>query len=432
MLYLSEKQQLAIYALRGQSTGYNRVLYGGAAGGGKTYLGCIDQITARLDYPDTRGYIARKNRTDLVKSTFKTFVKVYNEIAKPRIGAMKYNGQDNVISFPNGSEIFLMYVAEKPGDPEFQSLGSYEFTDGFIDECGEVSKNAADVLYSRTRHNLINGKKSQLLCSNPSYGWLKDTWVEKDKKKIILPKNWKYIPAYVEDNPDKEFVRTYKETLEELPLYHRKRLLEGDWNYQVNDSPYYPNVAKLIITDVKYNPMEEVLISMDFNFNPVSATLMQKYDGKVRVFKTFQNVGTTREIAAKIRVYLDSIGCDWIKLTGDHTSFKSDTRTGILTDFHIAAQELDIPISSVVWMKNTNPLHGYSRDLITHAIEKGIIEIDSQCEDLIIDFNKAIPDSDGKLYKNRDGYKMDLLDSARYGIHYFVPTIKEINNITLI
>ena len=74
-------------------------MFGGAAGGGKSLLGCIFEITRRLDYSETRGFIGRKVRQDLMKSTFKTFTQVYNKIAFPRIGVMKYNGQTDTVFF---------------------------------------------------------------------------------------------------------------------------------------------------------------------------------------------------------------------------------------------------------------------------------------------------------------------------------------------
>jgi len=71
---LSEKQQLAYYALHLANSPIEEVLYGGAAFGGKTLLGSIFQLSRRIQYPNTRGFIARENHTDLINSTFKTSI----------------------------------------------------------------------------------------------------------------------------------------------------------------------------------------------------------------------------------------------------------------------------------------------------------------------------------------------------------------------
>lgn len=43
-----------------------------------------------------------------------------------------------------------------------------------------------------------------------------------------------YLPARLDDNPDKQFVADYKKTLSSLPEHMRKPLLEADWYYTVN------------------------------------------------------------------------------------------------------------------------------------------------------------------------------------------------------
>ena len=50
---LTKKQTLALDLLEDKST--NEVLYSGAAGGAKSFLGCYWQIKNRLKYPGSRG-----------------------------------------------------------------------------------------------------------------------------------------------------------------------------------------------------------------------------------------------------------------------------------------------------------------------------------------------------------------------------------------
>jgi PBSX family phage terminase large subunit len=194
---------------------------------------------------------------------------------------------------------------------------------------------------------------------------------------------------------------------------------------------YYFGLETIPVKMIPYNPNEELLISFDLNYDPVSVTFLQKYNGKIKIIKTMQNKGLVADMALLVKYYLQEINCDWFKVTGDHTSEKADTRTGTRTDFDIIAEVLEIPRSQIVWMAKTNPNHGYSKDLINHLIYKRGIEFDESCTDLLHDFKIAKADNHGGLFKDREIYKMDLLDSARYGIHYFVPTIKEINNMTL-
>lgn len=423
---LSHKQQLAYTALHEPESKYTRVLYGGAAGGGKTLLGCIFQITRRLDYPETRGVIGRKVRSDLLNSTYKTFQQVYKKLAYPRIGKMKYNGQTNTVYFPNGSEIQFLYLEEKPNDPEFQWLGSYEFTDGFVDEVGECSKNAIDVLYSRIRHNLINDKQALLLASNPAYGWLKDTWVTKpDGTKIILPSKWKYIQAKVTDNPDKSFRDKYIATLEEMPEYHRLRLLDGDWDYQINDAPYYPQYTPVcIVESIPFDKNAPLLLSFDFNYSPCTVTLLQAHSGYINAIKVMQMEGGTIPLCNKITEYLKLMGWNGsLRVTGDASGHKRDTRSGVSTDFSQIQQTLNIPQGWINYNNKSNTHLDRSRDLINLCFHLDIIRISREgCPELIQDLNIAKPlnDKTAEFKKDRDRYKLDVLDSWRYGIHNFI------------
>lgn len=429
---LSEKQQLAYFALHLKESPYTRVLYGGAAGGGKTLLGCIFQLTRRLDYPETRGAIGRKYREDLMGSTFKTFQQVYHKLAYPRIGPMKYNGQTNMVSFPNGSEIKFMYLVEKPGDPEFNRFGSTEYTDAFVDEAVECSESSINVLYTRIRHNLINDKEALLLTSNPGYGWLKNNWIEDPSGvKAVLPEKWKYIQAKVTDNPDTKFRDKYIETLSELPEYHRLRLLDGDWNYQINDSPYYPEYnINCIVDNLEFRPDKPIIIACDFNYSPGTAVLLQNYEGYINFIKVLQADGGTINVANKLLDYFNII--DWkgsFRLTGDSSGHKRDTRAGVETDYKILMKALKIPEGWVNYTNRSNMALDRSRDLMNLAFYNKIIRISRNgCPELIQDLNIAKPlnDKTAEFKKDRERYKMDVLDAARYGFHYIIKNDQDV------
>lgn len=435
MITLSEKQRTAFGALHYDDLPTERVLYGGGAGSGKTLLGSVFQITRRIQYPNTRGLIGRKNRSELMNSTFKTFQNVYNKIALQHCGPMQYNGQSNIVSFPNGSEILMMHLSESPGDPEFQRLGSFELTDAFIDEVGECSRNAVDVVYSRIRYNLINGKPAMLLTSNPSYGWLKDTWIEHEGSRVTLPEKWLYIRALVQDNPDKEFVARYVETLNEMPLYHRLRLLDGSWDYETNESPYYSEFGPSVIHDGleidKDYPLE---VSFDFNYDPTTLVISQdinKPGGGYCFYKELQKEGGTRVLCQELKQYLNNI--NWsgkIEITGDASGHKHDTRSGAITDFNIIQQELNIPTSWIDYNNKANMALGMSRDIFNYAFHRNVIKIDRKgCPGLINDFRIAKPKpGTSEFIKDRNIYKLDLLDAARYAFHRKYTNIKRVEH----
>ena len=206
------------------------VLFGGAAGGAKSFTGCAWQIQRRLKYPGTRGLIGRSKLDTLKKTTLKTFFEVAQLFGLRANEHYQFNAQSNVITFYNGSEIILKDLFSYPSDPSFDSLGSLEITDSFLDECSQISKKAVDIVRSRIRYKLTqyNLSPKTLLTCNPSKGWLYNE-IYAPWRAQNLPEFISFIPSRVTDNP--HLPATYAETLARLPEIDRKRLLEGDWDY---------------------------------------------------------------------------------------------------------------------------------------------------------------------------------------------------------
>jgi PBSX family phage terminase large subunit len=213
-----------------------QLLYGGSAGSGKSFLGCDWQIKRRLKYPGTRGLIGRSELKKLRLSTMATFFELCSMYGLNPDKHWTYNGQDHVIKFYNGSQIILMDLADLPSDPEFQRFGSIELTDAFVDEAGEVSQKCIDILSSRLRYKLINDKPKLLMTCNPHKGWLYNEFFDAQRNGTIR-KDRRFIQALPTDNPHVSEV--YLESLQMLPIIDRKRLLEGDWDYDETKDRLY-------------------------------------------------------------------------------------------------------------------------------------------------------------------------------------------------
>lgn len=230
-----EKQIAALNALAIDSD-IKQVLYGGGVGGGKSFLGCDWQIKRRLKYPGTRGLIGRAELKKLRLSTMQTFFELCAQYGFIPGKHYTYNGQDHVITWFNGSQTILMDLADTPSDPEFQRFGSIELTDYFVDEAGEVSEKCVNILASRVRYKLINDKPKGLLTCNPHKGWLYREFFDA-KRSGLIRSDREFIQALPTDNPHVSPV--YLESLLLLPEVDRKRLLEGDWDYDETKDRLY-------------------------------------------------------------------------------------------------------------------------------------------------------------------------------------------------
>lgn len=230
---LNLKQTQALDYLEDSTT--VEVLYGGAAGGGKSILGTYWLLKSALKYPGTRWVMGRAEMKTLKETTLVSFFKVC-QIQGLKAGVhYKYlDNPKNAIYFPNDSVIILKDLKQTPSDPEFDDLGSLEITGAFVDEANQITIKAKSILKSRIRHGLDeNGLTPKLLMScNPAKNWVyKDFY--RPHRDGVLENNRKFIQALVSDNPDVS--KYYKDNLLGLDKASKERLLYGNWEY--DDDP---------------------------------------------------------------------------------------------------------------------------------------------------------------------------------------------------
>lgn len=228
---LSFKQTLALDYLEDNTT--NEVIFGGSAGGGKSILGVYWILKMCFKYPGTRWLIGRAKLKTLTETTLLSLFQVM-QLQGITVDEYNYNQQKNIISFSNGSQIFLKDLFAYPSDPNFDELGSLEITGAFIDECNQLTKKAWDIVRSRIRFGLDqNGLIPKMLGTcNPAKNWVYSEFFNPSQRGE-LPENKIFIQSLVTDNP---FIsKHYIENLRQLPEIDKQRLLHGNWEY--SDDP---------------------------------------------------------------------------------------------------------------------------------------------------------------------------------------------------
>ena len=209
-----------------------QILYGGAKGGGKSFLGVSLIFNDALLYPETHYYIARKELNDLRKFTIPTIHEVFQKMGLSIDEYTKFNGQDNYYTLHNGSKVFLIACKDEPSDPLFERFGSMQMTRGMLEEGGEIPEAAKENLWlatGRWKNDVYGIKKKQIITANPKKGWMKRQFVDPFFAGT-LPKNRAFIQAFATDN--KYLPEGYVETLASIPdQVARQRLYEGSWEY---------------------------------------------------------------------------------------------------------------------------------------------------------------------------------------------------------
>lgn len=248
-----QKQWDAYQLLWDNETSY--LLYGGGAGGGKSWLGCEWLITMSMRYPGIKSFIGRERLKILKQSTLQTFFKVAKSLTLARDKDYKYNQQDSYIEFANGSRIDLIEVKYNPSDPFYEDLGSTEYTIGWLEEAGEIHFNAFDTLKARVGRHL-NDKyglhRKILLTCNPKKNWLFTTFYLPWKKNVMEP-GYKFLQSLHGDNTKIE--SSYHQALDEIKdAVKKQRLRDGIWEYEATPGTLFDYDA---ITDLWTNTIIE-------------------------------------------------------------------------------------------------------------------------------------------------------------------------------
>ena len=162
--------------------------------------------------------------------------KVFDEIGINQ-SEYNYNGQLNVITFWNGSQIFLIDTAYKPSDPLYTRFGGYELTGCAVDESAETDYKAIEILSTRIgrRGNHEHGIKAKFLETfNPSKNHVYNRYY-KPMRDGNMSEDYIFIPALPTDNPSPEVKPYIERILKTADTITIERLIHGSFEY--DDSP---------------------------------------------------------------------------------------------------------------------------------------------------------------------------------------------------
>ena len=260
---LLPKQEHAVYYLKDNET--KELLYGGAAGGGKSALEVLKIIENCQLYPGSRWLLGRAKLKALKETTLNTFFELTSKLKVS--DQYRFNAQENIIYWDNGSEVLLKDLFLYPSDPNFDSLGSLEVTGAFVDECNQCVYKAWQILLSRCRYKLtewdVHGERTDTMkvlefnedgvptkwlnskgeetkgllpkvagTCNPAKNWVyKKFYIP--HKEGTLPPHRKFIQSLPTDNPF--LPQSYLDSLLSLDKNSKERLYYGNWEY--DDDP---------------------------------------------------------------------------------------------------------------------------------------------------------------------------------------------------
>lgn len=205
------------------------MLYGGAAGGGKSDFLLMAAAQYPHRYPHFRGLLLRRTHTELAKAG--ALMHRAQQWWLP-LGA-HWDGTNKAIRFANGSTIEFGYHAHPTDDAKYQG-GEWHFV-GFDELTHWPDESAFEWLKTRLRKGDGDPIPLRLYgASNPGgpgHTWVKNRFV--GGVDIATGARFEarsfYLPATIDDNPSLNR-EAYKETLSQIHPTRRAQLLDGDWS----------------------------------------------------------------------------------------------------------------------------------------------------------------------------------------------------------
>lgn len=227
---LTKKQKMFVDSTQ-QSI--DEVFFGGAAGGGKSYVQVVDSVIYASMYPGSKQVLLRRSFPELEHSLIRQFLEIVPS------DMYSYNSSKHTVAFKNGSILDFGYCDTDDSVYKYQSQ---EIDCLRLDEAPHFTEYQYRYLRSRVRgtNKFPHMVKSSGNPGNVGHVFFRERFIEPapplapfevpSANKKRKPERRLFIPCRVYENKflmdaDPE----YLQRLEDLPEDERRQLLEGDW-----------------------------------------------------------------------------------------------------------------------------------------------------------------------------------------------------------
>lgn len=407
---LQEKQKEALKVSQQHSVTF----FGGAKGGGKSYLVRARETLRRLQYPETKGLIVRKTFPELIANHIRPFFKEYPQTRQ------WYKKQEKTIYWPNGSTTEFSYLRNTDDVYTYQGR---EYEDISVDEVTQHEWEVVNILRSSNRTTNKNIKPSMFLTGNPGgigHQEVKRIFIDREFRGKEQSSHFAFVQAFVHDNkamtaadPD------YVNRLEMLPDHLRKAYLLGDWNIFSGQS--FSELSKHIHLIEPFELPKDVKYfgGYDWGFSHPFAFVLCALTQDRKIYITNVVTAKGKRIDEQARLIRNVIGDKRINVYAGHDIWASRGSPTM-------ASELKNELSNINLIRaNIDRVQGVASLRKQLAVRDGQpnLKIFKNAEDVYdnlasMQYNEKKPEDVLKVNANESGYGGDdIYDAVRMAIN---------------
>ena len=276
------------------------VLYGGAAGGGKSFAMLIDPLRS-CHFKEHRALILRKSMRELRELIDKS-----RDLYPRAFPGCKFREVEKLWNFPSGAKIEFGFL-ERDADVYRYQGQAYSWI-GFDEITHLPTEFGWNYLASRLRTTNPQIKTYLRCTAYPGVvgaQWVKKRYVDpKDPNKTFEGHDGltrKFIPARLQDNPYLAEDGDYEKMLLSLPPVQRKQLLEGNWD--ISEGAAFPefDIEAHIIAPFGIPSWWERVKGVDYGYASESCCLwaaIDPDDKTIIIYRELYRKGLTGDLLA--------------------------------------------------------------------------------------------------------------------------------------
>ena len=278
------------------------VLYGGAAGGGKSYAMLVDPLRY-AHRAAHRALILRRSMPELRELIDKS-----RELYPQAFPGCKFREVEKLWNFPSGAKVEFGFL-ERDADVYRYQGQAYSWI-GFDEITHLPTEFAWNYLASRLR--TTDSEITPYLRCTANPGGVGAHWVKKRYVSPMPPNESfegddgltrKFIPARLEDNPYLSQDGRYEQMLQALPDVQRRQLLEGNWDITEGAAFTEFDIAAHVVIPFDIPLGWERIKGIDYGYASESACVwgsVDPTDGTLIIYRELYQKNLTGEDLASV------------------------------------------------------------------------------------------------------------------------------------